>query len=191
MPSACAFGLPSVILQALVADRAAIPRFEINLCSLSTACPAPAVDHRAAAQNSIAIVLLERPRHIMQGKRRSPARRFEWSAGVTHDIPRQRTLEARDRSSAPIHSGHCSAGWLQYNTWNSERSHRIRSSFRRSEQSYNLLIAMAAAGCVIIICSIPRKGPHLGRVHHLSESKTRPGSRAVVLTGARHIACGL
>jgi hypothetical protein len=31
-------------------------------------------------------------------------RLLEWSAGVTHDIPRQRMLEARDRSSAPIHS---------------------------------------------------------------------------------------
>jgi hypothetical protein len=28
---------------------------------------------------------------------------------------------------------------------------------RRSEQGYNLLITMAAAGCVVIICSIPKK----------------------------------
>ena len=50
---------------------------------------------------------------------------------------------------------------------------------------------MAAASCVIIICAILTKGPHLGPVHDRSESKTRLGLDPVVLTCARRVALGL
>ena len=66
---------------------------------------------------------------------------------------------------------------------------RFDALLRRCEQSYNLAIAKAAAGCVTLISAIPREGPHLGPVH--DESKTRRRPHIVVLAGDRPFACWL